>query len=112
RTMPHPRLALAGCQVLLMAASAWAALMIGRSLPYWPVNPELSSSPWFNFQLDLARGLWAVLPAAVLWGASFPLALTAVASRGQDSARLVGSVYAANTVGAILGALLFSLLIV
>ena len=47
-----------------------------------------------------------MLPGAILWGASFPLALAAVAERGQDSARLVGGVYAANTVGAIVGALL------
>ena len=38
-----------------------------------------------NFQLDLVRCMWAVMPAAVLWGASFPLALSA-AARGGDSA--------------------------
>src|SRR5262249_53864432 len=64
------------------------------------------------FQLDLVRCLWAVLPPACLWGASFPLALAAVASRGQDPGRLVGGVYAANTIGAIAGALAFSLLLV
>ena len=45
-------------------------------------------------------------------GSSFPLALAAVATRGQDSGRLVGGVYAANTVGAIAGALVFSLLVI
>src|SRR5437867_1159786 len=44
--------------------------------------------------------------------ASFPLALAAVATREQDSARVVGRVYAANTVGAIAGALGFSLLVI
>jgi spermidine synthase len=58
------------------------------------------------------RCLWAVLPPACLWGASFPLALAAVASRGQDPGRLVGGVYAANTIGAIAGALAFSLVLV
>jgi spermidine synthase len=58
------------------------------------------------------RCLWAVLPPACLWGASFPLALAAVAAPGQDPGRLVGGVYAANTVGAIAGALGFSLLVV
>src|SRR4029077_17791384 len=82
------------------------------SLPYWPIVPGLSPSPWYNFQLDLVRCLWAVLPPACLWGASFPLALMAVASPGQDPARLVGGVYAANTIGAIAGALVFSLLLV
>ena len=58
------------------------------------------------------RCLWAVLPAAILWGASFPLALASVATPGQDPARLVGGVYAANTVGAIVGALGASLVLV
>ena len=107
----RPRLALAVCQLLLVAAMAWAALIIAKSLPYWPVNPSLSRSPWFNFQLDLVRCAWAILPATCLWGASFPLALAGVTSAGQDSGRLVGRVYAANTVGAIVGAIACSLLL-
>ena len=63
----------------------------------------------FTFQLDLMRAIWVMLPGAMLWGASFPLALAGVAAPGQDSARLVGGVYAANTVGAIAGALVTSL---
>ena len=58
------------------------------------------------------RAIWVMLPGAILWGASFPLALAAVAARGQDPARLVGGVYAANTVGAIVGALVTSLVLV
>lgn len=112
RRAASARVALGLCQWLLTGAIAWTALMIARSLPYWPIVPGLSSSPWFMFQLDLVRCLWAVLPPACLWGASFPLALAAVASRGQDAGRLVGGVYAANTVGAIAGALLFSLVLV
>src|SRR5205085_798145 len=82
------------------------------SMPYWPVNPSITTDPWFNFQLDFVRCLWVVLPGAVLWGASFPLALASLASRGQDPGRLVGSVYAANTIGAIIGSLCASLLLV
>src|SRR5262245_25251826 len=101
--MKRPRVALAWCQVLLCAAMAWAAYMLTESLPWWPIDPSISTTPLYTFQLDLVRTLWVVLPAAILWGASFPLALAAVASRGQDPARLVGGVYAANTVGAIIG---------
>ena len=86
--------------------------MLADSLPYWPVNPLLSTSPWFNFQIDLVRCLWAVLPAAFLWGASFPLALPRRLATGEDPGRLVGEVYAANTVGAILGALAFSIVLI
>ncbi len=109
RKTARPVLALGWCQMLLTAAIAWTAYMVSESLPYWPINPYLSASPWFTFQLDLVRCLWAILPATVLWGASFPLALAAVepggAGAGQDSGRLVGAVYAANTFGAIIGAL-------
>src|SRR5438874_8925488 len=82
-----------------------------QSLPYWPINPAMAVNPWFTLQLDLVRSLWVVLPAAILWGASFPLALASVALPGQDPARLVGGVYAANTVGAIVGSLAASVVI-
>ena len=107
-----PRAALAACQALAGLSIAWTAVMLGDSLPYWPVNPWLSASPWFLFQLDIARCAWALLPATILWGASFPLALAAAAGPNQDPGRLVGGVYAANTIGAIAGAVLFSLVIV
>jgi spermidine synthase len=112
RKTPQPRLPLAGCQLLLMAAVAWAAYGLGRSLPYWPIDPSLSRSPWLSFQLDLVRCAWVVLPGAILWGASFPLALASATARGQDPGRLVAAVYAANTIGAILGSLLFSMVLI
>ena len=108
----HPDRVLGACQLLLSAGIAWAALLLAKSLPYWPINPSLSRSPWFNFQLDALRCAWAVLPAACLWGASFPLALAAAAPDCDDPARLVGRVYAANTVGAVLGALVCSIVLV
>jgi spermidine synthase len=91
---------------------AWAALLLNREFPFWPIDPALAAGPWFNFQIDLLRAALAILPAASFWGASFPLALAAVASRDQDAGRVVGRVYAANTIGAIAGALAFSLLII
>jgi spermidine synthase len=110
--MKRPRVALAWCQLLLCAAMGWAAYMLTESIPWWPVDPSIASTPMFTFQLDLVRTLWVVLPAAILWGASFPLALASIASRGQDPARLVGGVYGANTVGAIVGSLGASLALV
>jgi len=108
----RPRAALGWCQVGLCVCMAWTAYVVGRSLPYWPINPSAVANPWINFQVDVVRALYAVLPAAILWGASFPLALASVAERGQDPAKLVGGVYAANTVGAIIGSLGASLLLV
>ena len=107
----RPRLALGWCQMLLCAAMAWTSYMLTDSLPFWPINPSISTSPWFNFQVDFVRALWAMLPGAILWGASFPLALASVAGGRRDPARLVGSVYAANTLGAIGGAVGGSLLL-
>ncbi len=109
----EPRLKLGWCQLLLAAATTWTAFMLARSLPYWPIDATLPASPWVSFQLDLVRCLWAVLPAACLWGASFPLALAAVADRRQgDPGRVVGGLYAANTIGAIVGAIGFSTLVI
>jgi spermidine synthase len=112
RGMARPRMAIGWCQMLLAGAVAWTAYMLANSLPYWPINPLLSTSPWYTFQIDLARATWAILPAALLWGASFPLALGAVARRGGDAGRMVGGIYAANTAGAIVGALAFSMLLI
>jgi spermidine synthase len=112
RTSPRPRLLLGICQMLLAGAIAWSAYMLGESMPYWPINPGLATSPWYLFQIDVARCLWAILPAACLWGASFPLALASAASPGQDPGRLVGGIYAANTAGAILGAVAASLVLI
>lgn len=112
RTLKRPRLALGWCQLLLAAAIAWTAFSLSSSLPYWPINPSMASDIWVNFQLDVDRALWALLPPTLLWGASFPLAMAAVAFPGQDPARLMSRVYAANTLGAIGGALSASLFLV
>jgi len=106
------RIALAWTQLMVAGGVAWAAWLMARSLPYWPLNPMLSPSPWITFQVDLLRALCAVFPAAFLWGASFPLAIAAVVGPGQDAGRLVGRVYAANTLGAIAGSALFSVFII
>jgi spermidine synthase len=112
RASARPRVVFGWCQMLLCAAIAWASWMLTDSMPYWPVNPSITSDAWFNFQLDIVRCMWVVLPGAILWGASFPLALASLVSRGQDPGRLVGGVYAANTIGAIVGSLCASLLLV
>ena len=36
----QPKRDLGVCQLLLTAAIAWAAFMLGRSLPYWPIAPS------------------------------------------------------------------------
>jgi spermidine synthase len=112
RQMKRPRVALGVCQILLAAAIAWTAYTLADALPNWPINPLLARSAVFNFQVDIMRCMWAIFPAAYLWGASFPFALAAAAVRSEDSGALVGKVYAANTVGGIFGALAFSIILI
>src|SRR5262249_9754292 len=46
----RPRVALAWCQLGLCAAMAWTSYILTESLPYWPVNPSISTGPQFQFQ--------------------------------------------------------------
>ncbi len=87
----------------VMVAVAWAAALMSRAFPYWPIDPALATGPWFNLQIDLLRVVIAVMPAAFFWGASFPIALAAIAPGAPDPARLVAGLYAANTLGAVAG---------
>jgi spermidine synthase len=112
RWTERPQLIFGLCQVILAASIAWTAWVIAKSLPYWPVDAPLALSPWFNFQFDLFRALWTILPATVLWGVSFPLALASLAAPAQDPGRLAARVYGANTLGAIVGALVFTFALV
>ena len=79
RSTSDPRRALGWCQFLLLLCFGWAALSMLEWLPFWPINPanviqkEGWGLPLFQFQLDIVRALWVVLPGAILWGASFPL---------------------------------------
>ena len=101
RRVESPARALGWCQLWLGLAIAWAAWLLSGWLPYATI--AVPADPWIALRLDLLRCLAVVLPGAILWGASFPLALAAAAGRGQDPGRLVAGVYAANTIGAIGG---------
>jgi spermidine synthase len=103
RRTPRAHVWLAGAQVLLVGAMGWAAFLAIGWLPFAGVST--TSDPWSLLSLDFVRCLAIVLPAAILWGASFPLALAAAVSPGDDPGRIVGTVYAANTAGAIIGSI-------
>jgi spermidine synthase len=60
------------------------------------------ATPALAFAFDALRCALAMLPATLLWGASFPLLLAAPAI---DFSRHVARVNATNTVGALLGAI-------
>lgn len=108
-----PTLAFAVCQ-LLVACAGWLSSFLFQYLPWFnlvladrlPGSPEASLLARF-----LLAGL-VILPLTVCVGATFPLAVRACVRDLAHLPRSVGSVYAANTLGAIIGSLLAGFLIV
>jgi len=111
RSKGNVRALLGCCQLLLLGGIAWAGHAAMQVIPYWQIFSRLNAAAEGRFLSDFAKCLCVVLPAACLWGASFPLALAGLAERRRDPGRLAGAVYAANTAGAIAGALGASLFI-
>ncbi len=107
-----PQVALGLCQVLLAAAMVWTSYSIKQILPFWVDDVLQTANPWHMYLLDLKRVAFAILPGTLFWGASFPLACAAITGRKEDSGKTAGGVYAANTLGGIVGALLVSLSLV
>jgi spermidine synthase len=101
-----PLRGLAWSQLLLVPAILFAAFLLSRVLPW--ASPGSSTPVHALHGMHVLRAIDVILPSAVLWGMSFPLALAAVNRAGGDPGRSSGYVYASNTVGAILGALLVS----
>ena len=112
RTLQRPALALGWCQLAAVVGIAWSAYALADLLPHWSSQVADSANIWPVFREDLARALIAILPAPIVWGASFALALAAQDSDAHDNGEVVGRIYAANTLGAIAGALLTSLVLV
>jgi spermidine synthase len=116
RKTERPLAALGWCQLLAGAGIVWSAYLLMAVLPYW-VTAATPNQIWLTFRIDVGRALLAILPAPLLWGASFPFALAALSHDAEeadpaDPGDIVGRVYAANTVGAIAGALGASLFLV
>lgn len=108
----NPSVGLGWSQLLLTLGIAWTAYTMIHSLPWWKDDVITTMDGWRMYALDLQRVLYAVLPATLFWGASFPLACAAVAQPDEDSARVTGGIYAANTLGGIVGALAVSLALI
>jgi len=79
RATGDARTAFGLCQLLLPAGIAWAAFQLAHSLPAWPINPSLGRDAVATFGAALDRG-------------------------GDDPAKRVAAASAANTLGAIAGA--------
>jgi len=102
----RPLLSLALAQLAIVCLMPFANYIITQRVPYWE-RPGIyvPQDVYWVFWHDSLRTLAAVLPSAFFWGASFPLALAAAGGVPGDTGRWVGQVYAANTLGAVAGAL-------
>ena len=102
---PRAGLAFIGLQVLGLAL----VLVQFKLLPW--ISYELGAIQiqrlsTFGLHLQMLIVIAAVLGPSVCSGASLPLIIGIVEARASRSARTVGNVYAANTIGAIIGSLL------
>jgi spermidine synthase len=96
-----PLRGLAACQLALAPALLCSAGVLANVLP--TAAPDPSTPVGTLHLLHLLHAVEVMLPATILWGMSFPFALAAV--EHDDPSHATGRVYAANTVGAILGSL-------
>ncbi|HWI19353.1 MAG TPA: fused MFS/spermidine synthase [Vicinamibacterales bacterium] len=117
RRATSPLTMLATTQMLLAIAIAYGAWAIVNLLPAWQPRaaflPAVWKDPAYAFAFDGLRCAVAMLPATLLWGASFPLTL-ACAERQRHSAdadfsTLVARINATNTLGSLTGAIAFTL---
>ena len=112
RRSSEPVLWLGRVQLLLAAAIGFGAWMIVNALPLWQPTkdflPWVRVTPSYAFAFDALRCAIALLPATLLWGASFPLTL-AVRGAG-DLTRHVSRINAINTAGALVGTLTLTLI--
>jgi spermidine synthase len=119
-----PRRRLGWAQVGVMCALAWGAWMTTHGLLLWPIDTSRGPEEALGIRTDVYRAVLVMLPAAVLWGMSFPLAVGAAVRKpiegllsdarreDDDAGPTVARVYAANTLGAIAGAVLTALVFI
>src|SRR5262249_22109131 len=115
RRVARPALWLAAMPIVTAAAASAAAGYAASSLPL--IVASQAAAPGATFESVVLRQAIAVgallLPLTIALGAAFPFALATAASGSVDAAGPdAAHVYAANTVGAIAGALWAGFLLV
>ena len=109
RRLSRPSIALGWMQLGLALAIAAGAWLIVNALPLWQPTkqflPLVHGSPPLRIAFDAFRCAVALLPATILWGASFPLAIAA-------ARRSVAAINAINTAGALAGAVGTTLILI
>ncbi len=88
--------------------------IITRSIPYWQINvvdmPQISDHGTCSGGSSLVRLCGSACGCTV--GGQLSSGIGLRASQNKDSGRMVGGVYAANTIGAIIGSLAFSMILI
>jgi spermidine synthase len=114
RTTANARAALGVIQALLAFAIAFGAWAIVNVLPHWQPTalflPSIRATPSLAFGFDALRCALALLPATILWGASFPVTLACARRSRTDFERHVARINATNTIGALTGAIALTLI--
>jgi spermidine synthase len=101
RTPGRATLGFAIAQLCIAALSLAAFVAVGW-IPEF--TAELRQAGFPQLLGDAVASMLTLFPAAVAIGATFPFAVRALARRGQDAGPVSARVYAANTLGSIVGA--------
>ncbi len=117
RRATEPAVWLGRIQIALAVAIGAGAWMIVNALPLWQPTkdylPWVRLTPAYAFTFDALRCAAAMLPATLLWGATFPLTLAAPrllsGHAAADLTRHVSRINAINTTGALAGVLTLTL---
>ena len=94
-----------------VAILAWLAMYAYSELPFafvWLYDQLADTGRWFLLA-KLGLGMALMTPGAILMGASFAFLVRAGAGHSQALSRPVGLLYGANTVGAVVGAVMGAL---
>ncbi len=98
-------------QIAIGVTAVVALQAFERAPDLFLLGVKWSDSPAFVQAVQLAVSAAALLPSALLIGATFPCAAGAIAQSGS-AGRRVGHLYAANTLGAIAGTVLAGFVLV
>lgn len=92
---------------ILVATGCLTSLLICQFLPLWNLRlNDLFSNPLFPIAIRFILAETALLPLTLFLGALFPIVIKCTASDIDHIASSVGTVYSANTLGAIVGSVL------
>lgn len=113
RRLKNPRRAFAAVQLCIVAAVSGTAFLVPFMATQMMAIDRGEGANALTWSLtNLVRAMVVVFPGAFLWGMSFPIALVCLGRNLGDAAKPVGRMYAVNTVGAVIGSLATSFVLV